>query len=48
MDILRSSGCAALEIVCPENPGDLLLQSVAADSYSLFGALDAILSAEKA
>jgi hypothetical protein len=48
MDILRSSGCAALETACPENPGDMLLQSVAADGYGLFGALDAILSAEEA
>lgn len=48
MDILRSSGCAALEMACPDNPGDMLLQSVATDSYSLFGALDTILSAEKA
>lgn len=47
MDVLRSCGCAALEVVCPENPGDILLQSVAADSYWLFGPNDPVLSEEE-
>lgn len=44
MDVLRSSGCAALETACPQNPGDLLLQSIASNSYWIFGADDALLS----
>jgi hypothetical protein len=44
MDVLRSCGCAALETVCPQSAGDLLLQSIASDSYWLFGAGDALLS----
>ena len=47
MDVLRSCGCAALEIVCPTNSSEMLLQSVAADSYWLFGAGDVLLSGEE-
>lgn len=47
MDVLGSCGCAALESVCPTNSGEMLLQSVAADGYRLFGASDAPLSAEE-
>jgi hypothetical protein len=44
MDVLRSCGCVALEIACPQNAGDLLLQSIASDSHWIFGADDELVS----
>jgi hypothetical protein len=46
MDVLRSCECTALERACPQNSDEILLQSIAADSYRLFGAGEALLSEE--
>jgi hypothetical protein len=38
MDVLRSCECTALERVSPQDSDEVLLQSIVADSYRLFGA----------
>lgn len=44
MDALRSCKCPVLEQACPQESDAMLLQSIVADSYWLFGAGDAIVS----
>lgn len=46
MDVLRNCECAALEKACPQNADEMLLQSIAADSYKIFGSGDALLAEE--
>jgi hypothetical protein len=46
MDVLRSCECSALEKADPRKSDEVLLQSIAADSYWLFGAGEALVSEE--
>lgn len=46
MDVLRNCECSALEKVCPRSSDEILLQSIAVDSYRLFGSGDALASEE--
>jgi hypothetical protein len=38
MDVLRNCECSVLEKICPQEADAILLQSIVADSYWLFGA----------
>jgi hypothetical protein len=44
MDVLRNCECSALEKACPQKSDEILLQSIAADSYRLFGSGEALVS----
>ena len=44
MDVLRSCECTALERVDPQNSDEVLLRSIVADSYRLFGAGEELVS----
>jgi hypothetical protein len=47
LDVLRNCECSALEKICPQESDAVLLQSIVADSYWLFGAGAGMVSEER-
>jgi hypothetical protein len=47
LDVLRNCECSVLEKICPQESDAILLQSIVADSYWLFGAGDTMVSEER-